>query len=73
MILYTMMPQEEIFPPDEEAFKQQLHLPIEGGSLIVQRLDEGRYKVVQLISGNPSLYLHPQYSPGAIVDTNHLI
>lgn len=73
MILYTMTPYDEIFPPTDQDFTQQQTIPINGGQLVVEPLQDGRYKVIRLVAGDVSLYLQDHFSPGAIIDSNHLI
>lgn len=73
MILYTMTPYDEIFPPTDQDFTQHQTIPINGGQLVVEPLQDGRFKVVRLVSGDVGLYLQDQFSPGAIIEANHLI
>ncbi|MDQ0206285.1 YlzJ-like family protein [Alkalicoccobacillus murimartini] len=73
MILYTMMPLEEVYPEESDAFSQQMSIPIGSGQLIVEPFETGKYKVVRLVCGDSSLYLDPRFSPGAIIDANPLI
>lgn len=68
-----MTPYDEIFPPMEQEFTQQQTIPISGGQLVVEPLQDGRFRVVRLVAGDVSLYLQEQFSPGAIIDANHLI
>ncbi|MEB1810147.1 MAG: YlzJ-like family protein [Bacillaceae bacterium] len=67
MILYTMLPEEMIFPQDETSFAKQQTIPVEGGLLVVEDIGESQYKVIRLISSDPSQYLNENYSPGRII------
>ncbi|WP_100373149.1 YlzJ-like family protein [Bacillus sp. FJAT-45037] len=67
MILYTMMPHEQIFPPDEHAYATQQVVNCADGQLIVEQINASEYKVVRLMSGNSMSYLNPNYTPGTII------
>lgn len=67
MILYTSMPQEYIFPPDNEEYSKQLTVDIDGGQLILEQVTSTEYKVVRLLSTDPMNFLNENYSPGKMV------
>ncbi|WP_216827933.1 YlzJ-like family protein [Alkalihalobacterium elongatum] len=67
MILYTMLPEEMIFPQDESNYAKQQTIPVDGGMLVVEDIGESQYKVVRLISSDPHQYLNENYAPGRII------
>ncbi|WP_096199418.1 YlzJ-like family protein [Bacillus sp. FJAT-45350] len=67
MILYTTVPQELIYPEQEESFAKQQTIEIAGGLLVVEAVSESEYKVIRLISSDPMQYLNSSYSPGAVI------
>ncbi|ADC51968.1 MULTISPECIES: YlzJ-like family protein [Alkalihalophilus] len=67
MILYTMMPREQIFPEEEHSYATQQVVNCAEGQLIVEQINASQYKVVRLISGNAMNYLNPNLSPGTII------
>ncbi|MBU8907355.1 YlzJ-like family protein [Desertibacillus haloalkaliphilus] len=68
MILYTMMPEELIFPHDHESFNKQKTLEVEGGLLVVEQVNPNEYQVVRLISSDPAQYMNQKYSPGNVIN-----
>ncbi|HHW46316.1 MAG TPA: hypothetical protein GXX17_05325 [Clostridiales bacterium] len=63
MILYTVVPYENIFPfkPD----KKIQYLQVEHGFVEVSKGEEGT-TVKRLFSTLPSDYLNPKYTPGSV-------
>lgn len=64
-MLYTILPEEMIFPNEQS--KEQESIEIDGGFLIVEKTHETEYKVVRLVSSNPSHYLNENYAPGRLI------
>jgi hypothetical protein len=64
MILYTMMPQELIFPVQEHNEAQTMLVTYQGVPLMVERTEEQDYRVVRVVSTDPQHYLNNQISPG---------
>ncbi|HJV17709.1 MAG TPA: YlzJ-like family protein [Bacillales bacterium] len=64
MILYTMMPQELIFPYDTEDYKKQRIIMYQGVPLIVQQVDHESVEVLRIISSDPKHFLDERYAPG---------
>lgn len=73
MILYTMMPNELVFPTMEEDFHKQKVMEINGVSLLVQETMAREYQIVRLLSSDPLHYLNEQYMPGRVVQLNQSI
>lgn len=67
MILYTPIPSEMIFPEDDSHFAKQQTVEIDGGLLVVEPTSTDEYKIVRLISSDPSLYLNQKYYPGQMI------
>ncbi|WP_059105220.1 YlzJ-like family protein [Shouchella shacheensis] len=67
MILYTLMPTEQIFPEEENVFESQKVMDCEGGQLVVEQVNGGDFRVVRLISSDPNQFLNPSYAPGTII------
>lgn len=66
MILYTMVPEQMIFP-QEDTTNKQLTVNIKEGQLIVEQVSEQEFKVVRLISSDPYAYLNENYMPGKMI------
>lgn len=56
---------EDIFPSEEIDSRQ--FVDYQGKKLCVEPQEDGRYKLIQLLSTNPQDYLDPAFSPGAIL------
>jgi hypothetical protein len=67
MILYTMMPNELVFPAQEDMFTQQQFIEMNGVSMIVEKNEEQQYRIVRLLSTDPQHYLSEEYMPGMII------
>lgn len=64
MILYTMMPQELIFPTQESEFGQQMEVTYDGVPVMVEQTEDHYYQIIRVISSNPDHFLDPKYTPG---------
>ncbi|OIK11090.1 ribonuclease [Bacillus sp. MUM 116] len=65
MILYTMMPNELIFPSDTEAFSKQQMITYQGVPLLVDVTDQQNVQVVRVLSSDPQHFLDERFCPGA--------
>lgn len=65
MILYTIMPYEHIYPEDVQSTNMEL-VSWKGIPLVAER-EENRYKVVRILSTDPSDYLNDQVTPGQFI------
>lgn len=70
MILYTMMPQELIFPANESEFGRQRLIMRDGIPLLVEKLEGSEYQVMRIMSTDPSHYLDTRYGPGTKILLN---
>ncbi|CAG9619654.1 YlzJ-like family protein [Sutcliffiella rhizosphaerae] len=68
MILYTTMPQELIFPPEDGVYDNVKIIDYNGVSLIVQRTEMNTYQIVRNLSTDPSHYLNQEFSPGQTIN-----
>ncbi|WP_010282306.1 YlzJ-like family protein [Bacillus timonensis] len=64
MILYTMMPQELIFPQTEMEENNVKYVDINGVSLAVSQAQNGEYTIERVMSTDPQHFLDGRYSPG---------
>ncbi|WP_077211578.1 YlzJ-like family protein [Bacillus dakarensis] len=65
MILYTMMPQELVFPTNNEVYDNLTQIDYEGIPLMVERTDDHAYRVVRVMSTNPDHFLDSRCLPGS--------
>ncbi|MEH7109622.1 YlzJ-like family protein [Bacillus sp. JJ1764] len=72
MILYTMMPQELIFPQDSSVFQQQQMVNYQGVPLIVEKTDNQSYQVIRILSSDPQHYLNANICPGSKISLLNL-
>ncbi|OIJ13107.1 hypothetical protein BKP37_11390 [Anaerobacillus alkalilacustris] len=67
MILYTTMPEELIFPHQDEVFSKQITVDIKEGQLIIEQVSNHEFRIVRLLSTDPMAFLNENYSPGKMV------
>nr|WP_263327959.1 YlzJ-like family protein [Neobacillus sp. Marseille-Q6967] len=65
MILYTMMPQELIFPAELESANQQQLVSYQGVTLLVEQTDQQNVQVVRIMSSDPQHFLDQRICPGS--------
>jgi hypothetical protein len=65
MILYTMMPQELIYPVENQEYGQQLMIQYDGIPLLVEQTSDNCYQVLRIMSSDPNHYLDSRCCPGA--------
>lgn len=64
MILYTPLCEMDIFPLEENEWKNRSCMTYEGKLVYVEKLEDGSYELLQLLSTDPEDYLNPQFTPG---------
>jgi hypothetical protein len=64
MTLYSIMPYELVYPPNEEDFQKQKIIEMNGVSVLVNEQSPGEHYVVRVMSSNPQDYLCEQFTPG---------
>ncbi len=68
MILYTTMPEEQIFPTDPSEYGEQQLIDYQGVPMLVQRV-ENTYRIVRIMSCDPAHYLNEELCPGQYIQT----
>ncbi|KPL61083.1 YlzJ-like family protein [Rossellomorea vietnamensis] len=63
MILYTMVPNDMVFPTDESEFSGQMMINYQGVPLLVQQ-EKNNYRIIRVMSSDPAHYLNDQICPG---------
>ncbi|OCA85419.1 hypothetical protein A8F94_11030 [Bacillus sp. FJAT-27225] len=63
MILYTMMPEELIFPPVFEPQIRQI-INFQGVPMEIEADGDG-YRIVRILSTNPGDFLDSRWAPGS--------
>lgn len=72
MILYTMMPQELIFPYEEEAVSKQQTIFYQGIPLLVEATDQQTLQVIRILSSDPQHFMDERFSPGTKISFSNL-
>ncbi|ENQ3106584.1 YlzJ-like protein [Bacillus sp. 491mf] len=62
MILYTIMPEQLVYPIDHAEFAKQKIIHVDGIDMVVEMGNENNYSVIRVLSTNPEHFL--QYEPG---------
>ncbi len=66
MILYTMMPQDLVFPPEEmEQTSVQMVVNYKGVPVLAEQIDAMNYRIIRVMSTDPSHYLNEDCAPGS--------
>jgi hypothetical protein len=73
MILYSIIPTEEIFQGMEDFNPQYEEIEMGGLSMQVERVSNNQAKLVRLYSTNPQDFLNPLFSPGTLLTYNPTI
>lgn len=72
MILYTMMPNELIFPNEAiEQSKQQV-VNFEGIPLLVELTEQQDFQVIRILSSDPQHFMDERICPGAKISFGNL-
>lgn len=66
-MLYTIMPEEQIFSMEVEV-REVTEVEVEGVKLLIELTEPNRGTIVRLLSTNPNHFLNPKYSPGETVE-----
>ncbi|PLR84269.1 ribonuclease [Bacillus canaveralius] len=65
MILYTMMPEELIFPAEGDVYSKQKLINLDGIPLMVELDDDQSYRVIRVLSSDPQHFMDSRCTPGA--------
>ncbi|MBM7659302.1 hypothetical protein JOC85_000069 [Bacillus mesophilus] len=69
MSLYTIMPEELIFPTDHTQYNNHQVIEMNGVSMMVEK-SEDQYRIVRLLSTDPLDFLTEDYCPGKMIPMN---
>ncbi|MBM7552693.1 YlzJ-like family protein [Thalassobacillus pellis] len=64
MVLYTPLCENDIFPADQKDYDNMVITNYNSRQVKAMKLPDGNYQLMQLLSTDPSDYLHPDYQPG---------
>jgi len=72
MILYTMMPNELVFPDEAEVASKQQMITYQGIPLIVEFSDQQYLQVIRILSSDPQHFMNERIYPGAKISSSIL-
>ncbi|WP_312473026.1 YlzJ-like family protein [Neobacillus sp.] len=72
MILYTMMPNELVFPYDSESVSKQQMVNFQGIPLLVEATDQQNFQVIRILSSDPQHFMDEKICPGAKISFTNL-
>ena len=64
MILYTIVPQEQIFPTEQAVYSKQQLIQYNGIPVIVEQEEDHSLRIVKVVSSDPSHFLREDCCPG---------
>ncbi|MCA1059109.1 YlzJ-like family protein [Rossellomorea aquimaris] len=67
MILYTVVPNDLVFPTDVNEFSGQMMMDYQGVPLLVQQV-ENKYRIIRVMSSDPAHYMNDQICPGEFIN-----
>jgi precorrin-4 methylase len=69
MIIYSVMPMELVLEGmDQKEEIRYMDIMLNGIQMQVQPLNERQASIVRIISGDPQVYLNPDYYPGKLIE-----
>lgn len=68
MILYTIMPNDWIFPPEQDYSNPLENFYYKGVLVTAERTLPSCYRVIKISSTNPNDYLSSEFQPGSYID-----
>ncbi len=66
MILYTVIPHEDIFLQSEQESNKVMTVAINNVQLVVQQRND-KWEIVRLLSSDPNDYLNARFQPGQLL------
>ncbi|MCL6574426.1 MAG: YlzJ-like family protein [Bacillus sp. (in: Bacteria)] len=72
MILYTMMPNELIFPYEAEDVSKQQIVNFQGIPILIELTDQQDFQVIRILSSDPQHFMDERICPGAKISFNNL-
>lgn len=70
MILYTMMPNELIFPYEADMINKQQMITFQGIPLLVDVSDQQNVQVIRILSSDPQHFMDERICPGAKISVS---
>lgn len=70
MILYTIMPSEWVFPPQEEFASEIENFNYHGVLVTAEKSPPYGYRIIKITSTNPNDYLSENLQPGSYILLN---
>jgi hypothetical protein len=67
MILYTPLSDTDIFPEDQLNYTKHQMLSVNGVSVQAESLENGAYRIVQVLSTDPQDFMKSDLAPGTII------
>ena len=67
MIHYTPLSESDIYPSMQQHYNNYETIEVQGKMIQVEKLENGSYRIVQLLSTNPQDYLNSSIAPGEII------
>jgi len=64
MILYTPVPQSEIYTTSSEEYTKFQSISYQGKMCLAEQQQDGSYQLKQLLSTDPQDFLDEQFTPG---------
>lgn len=70
MILYTMIPHDQIFPTAEDEYTKYVTVTVGGVQLSAEMQENNGYRVNRILSTDPAHYLDQSIQPGSTIHIN---
>ncbi|WP_425060923.1 hypothetical protein SCACP_16840 [Sporomusa carbonis] len=67
MILWTIVPEEAIFVNQNQSIAAYEEIEYSGQKVLVEKVSAKEFRVVRLLTTNPSDYLRNDLQPGTII------
>ncbi|MEQ6375384.1 YlzJ-like family protein [Bacillaceae bacterium S4-13-58] len=67
MIHYSPLPYEDIYPQSMESYDKIQMIQINGKLVLAERLEDGSYRIIRLLSTDPQHFLDGSVEPGTIM------
>ncbi len=68
MIHYTPLDLNDVFPVNQTQYSKQKVIDVDGRSVLVDCLEDGNYRIIQLLSSNPQDFLEHTIQPGEMIN-----
>lgn len=68
MIIWTIIPQEAIWPGDSSSLTEYEQVEYHGVQVLVEDIGGGQCRIARILTTNPADYLRTDLQPGAILN-----